>query len=579
MPAQGTTIPTRPRPGSRTFVINGPTYSDGDASHRPDKPNYTRFDTDMYLQKIATKWMEEEAGGAEAGKTYTLGGLPQGYELWGRPRPLNPKHTDKWLYGHPSKKLFDSPYQFYPHWKFLLNYGSGESCQCPVDEEGTPDVYSQLFTLLRNEKTLKRRIEERASLDWRAEKPLVDNFVRSTPQQASFLPRQGEVVLYLRPLSSPLELRQEPDSHHIRVFDPRTNSYNDAPPQWLAGIVTQVPISPPTVSSLHPSSPSSTPMPNVGPSEASLNTSGYRISPLPSVNSTNKLLSKQQTYTPLHLIRPFSLQSHILAGIPPTLFHESITNALTASATVSLIDRHSFSGTWPHASVHSRGIFIGPEAYWLGDTVLLLPEDPSSGEPVTEIMHLSDIITTFHSLQASNDDNGVVVVTGNDCKRISIELHGEVYTTDPVRRAVHKPPVPVQQHPTPPRMRAYGNWFHLDQPGDVWAAPFPRVLSRLYEKSALAAWLPHTSSLSSSSSSSSSSSTLLDLSRESVLSARRLAAQTDERILGSAGRIDVDGDDDRDSQQQRRQRRRRKDWFWAEYRAEALDLRSLAGKE
>ncbi|KAL8994131.1 MAG: hypothetical protein Q9188_007156, partial [Gyalolechia gomerana] len=505
-----------------------------------------------------------------------------------------PKIQSTWLYGHPSKKLFDSPYQFYPHWKFLLNYGSGESCKCklcnstsinrkarqrtnrgsssssiapksrgpppfqkgPVDEEGTPDVYSSLFTLLRNEKTLKRKIEERASLDWRAEKPLVDKFVCSIPLQASFLPRQGEVVLYLRPTSSPLELRQDLESCHVRVYDPRTDSYKDSPPQWLAGIVTQVPVSSPTVSSLYPSSASSTPISNIIPSEPSLNASGYRISPLPSVNSSNKLLSKQQTYTSLHLIRPFSLQSHILAGIPPSLLHESITNALTASATISMIDRHSFSGTWPHASVHSRGIFIGPEAYWLGDTVLLLHEDPSLGESITEIMHILDIVTTFHSLQPSESDGAV---TGNECKRISVELHGEVYTTNPVR-AFPRAPIPVQ-HPTP-RMRAYGHWFHLDQPGDVWAAPFPRILSRLYEKEALLAWLPHTTKTPHS-----PPSILLDLGRESVLSARRLAANTDERILDAADTVDVDGG------------QRQKEWFWAEYRAEALDLRSVAGKE
>ncbi|KAL8933219.1 MAG: hypothetical protein Q9211_005897 [Gyalolechia sp. 1 TL-2023] len=518
-------MPARPRPGNRAFVINGPTYSDGDASHRPGKPNYTQANVDAYLQKVATKWIEDEAGGVEPGTTYTLGGLPRGYELWERPRPLNPKHTDRWLYGHPSKKLFDSPFQFYPHWKFLLNYGSGESCKCrlcdssstiprsrrpankgpsstsssvaprsrapppfqkgPVDEEGTPDVYGQLFTLLRNEETLKRRIEERASLDWRAEKPLVENFVCSIPSQASFLPRQGEVVFYLRPTSSPLELRQDLKSCYVPGYDPRTDSYKETPPQWLAGIVTQVPVSSPTVSSLYPPSASSTPISNTGPAQPSLNASGYRISPLPSVNSSNKLLSKQQTYVPLHLIRPFSLQTHLLAGIPRQLLHESVTNALTASATISLIDRHSFSGTWPHASIHSRGVFIGPEAYWLGDTVLLLPENPSR-ESITEIMHISDIVTAFHDLQPSDRDH---MVTGNECERISIEIHGEVYTIDPARTKT-RTPIPVKR-PTP-TTQAYGPWFHLDLPGDVWAAPFPRILSRLYERDALLAWLPAT---------------------------------------------------------------------------------------
>lgn len=34
----------------------------------------------------------------------------------------------------------------------------------PVDEEGTPDVYRSLFSLLKSEGRLDRKIEEKASL-------------------------------------------------------------------------------------------------------------------------------------------------------------------------------------------------------------------------------------------------------------------------------------------------------------------------------------------------------------------------------------------------------------------------------
>ncbi|KAL9600914.1 MAG: hypothetical protein Q9219_002849 [cf. Caloplaca sp. 3 TL-2023] len=512
---------------------------------------------------------------------------------WKR-KPEELKKIDRWLYGHPEHKFFDSPYQFYPHWKFLLNFGNGELCNCalctgksnhksrrsstksvaalepqtrkaqallplrngPVDEEGTPDVYCALFTLLKHEGGLKRKIEERQSLDWRAEKPLVDTFAGEIPNQPSFLPREGEIVLYLRPLPSPLELRQDRQSHHFKIYNPTAGSYVEEYPQWLAGIVTQVPTSPPTVSSL------SIPP----PSTASLNSSGYRISPLPSPNSSNKLLSKQQTYTSLHLIRPFCLHPHILAGIPPSDQHESISNSLTASATVSLIDRHSFSGDWPHAHIHSRGIFIGTEAYWIGDVVVLLGETPSS-EPSTEILHISDIVTTFHALRpvlpsdrigANHDIENTI--TGNDCDRISISLHGPVYTCDPSRTKNPQTPIPFHRYHYPPSMQNHGqNWYYLDQPGETWAAPFSRVLSRLYEPEALAAWLPHPPpppppppSLPSTS--------LLDLGRQGILHARTFAAETDERILAAAGG-------------------RGKRWFWAEYRAEGLDLGEVAGVE
>lgn len=578
-------------------MINGPTYSDGDALHRPgpDRTSCTQYDVEEYKRKVAENWMKEEAGGLEKGKKYTLAGLPSGYALFQRRRTKDPTHIDRWLYGHSSKKVFDSPNTFYPHWKFLLNFGSGESCKCklcdpkqikrkprrpaskghsspspsvapksqvpppfqkgPVDEEGTPDVIASLCTLTRTEKNLKRKIEEPASLDWRAEKPLVDKFACSIPTQASFLPRQGEVVLYLRPLSSPLELRQDSNSR-LRIYDPRTDSYEDSPPQWLAGVITQVPTSLPTVSSLYPPSTSY----DSNSPTSSLNVTGYRISPLPSVNSSNKLLSKQQTYTPLHLIRPFTLQNHVLAGIPASDLHESVTNALTASATVSLIDRHTFSGAWPYVHVHSRAIFIGPEAYWRGDTVILLPEHPSSKETITEIMLIKDIVTT-HDYSQPYPSNTIISNNNNECQQIAIELQGEVYTTNPAKCA-NQPPIVVKE-PTL-TMQAYGTWYHLDQPGDVWAAPFSRTLCRLYEKEALHAWLPHTTTTQSAHS---SPSTLLNLTRESVLAARRLAANADKRILDT---IDEDGSDGQ---------KRQKKWFWGEYRADALDLRYLAGTE
>ncbi|KAI4137814.1 MAG: hypothetical protein L6R39_007084, partial [Caloplaca ligustica] len=461
--------------GSTVFVLKGPDYSDGDASKKPNRGNCTQANPgsdahQAYLHKIATKWMEEKAGGAEPG-----------YTLWERPRPSNPKHTDRWLYGHPSGKFFDSPYRFYPHWKFLLNSGSGEACQCencgsvksssaksssakpsrrrsstpltqimkakgrpplprpmqsgPVDEEGTPDVIRSLFTLLKSEGRLKRKIEERASLDWRAEKPLVDTFAFSIPNQPAFLPRHGEIVLYLRPLQPYQMLLQDPKSHHFHIFNIATHTTE--PPQWLAGIITQVPSTPQTLASINPSSTSTL---STSPSDS------YRISPLPSPTSKQKHLSKQQTYTSLNLIRPFFLHAHILAGIPHSISHESIINALTLSTNLSLVDRHTFSGIWPDARIHSRGIFIGTEVFWIGDTVILLPSaspnplrdtasaPASASSYPTEILRITDIVTTYHNLDPSAADP-------TSSKRITITLRGKCYTND-LTNSISGLPVP-----------------------------------------------------------------------------------------------------------------------------------------
>lgn len=65
-------MPPNPRSGTHSFVINGPTYSDGNPTQKPTRDNCSLTPMNShaylaYLQKIATKWMDEEAGGAEKG--------------------------------------------------------------------------------------------------------------------------------------------------------------------------------------------------------------------------------------------------------------------------------------------------------------------------------------------------------------------------------------------------------------------------------------------------------------------------------------------------------------------------------
>ncbi|KAL8753819.1 MAG: hypothetical protein Q9184_005306 [Pyrenodesmia sp. 2 TL-2023] len=637
MPPKGSTSFPKPTPRSRAFVINGPTYSDGDPSQRCTKDNASLTPVyaepyQAYLVKIATKWIDEEAGGAEpainpwknlhppritewlhtVGTTTTQQSETRTYGFErnllfatvNRGTEIR-KQIDRWLYGHTSNKYFDSPFRFYPHWKWLLNYGSGQACSCdlcgsnpesrsrrsvssigsvtkprvriavqrplqsgPVDEEGTPDVYRSLLSILKSEGQLKRKIEERASLDWRAEKPLVNRFALNITQQPAFLPRQGETVLYLRPLPAYLVLRRDTASQQFKTYNTASNTYSASLPQWQAGVVTQVPAITPTIALLTTPPPSDSDL-------NSLSTTGYRVSPLPSPSSTHKLLAKQHTYVPLSLIRPFSLQAKILSGIAPISYHPSITNALTLSSTVSLIDKHTFSGTWPTARIHSRGVFIGYESYWRGDTVVLLPEKPSR-EPVREILRITDIVTTFYNLQASPGNNDIGNLTPSAAKSITITLHGPVYTSQPTR-SLSAIPISPAEYTTP--MLGYGSWFYLEQPGDIWSAPFTRVLSRLYEIEAVQAWLSPSSPPTPSSPFLASSSFLpvnhfpapthptsptesLDLSRASTLSARLHAASTDERIILAPSTASS---------------AQNKSWLWADYRAAALDLPSLGG--
>ncbi|KAL9022206.1 MAG: hypothetical protein Q9185_000606 [Variospora sp. 1 TL-2023] len=469
-----------------------------------------------YLQKIATKWMDEEAGGAEKVLSRELGA-----------RVLQQR--------------------------FLQNG--------PVDEEGTPDVFRSLFTLLKSEGQLKRKIEEKASLDWRAEKPLVDLFASTIPNQPSFLPRYGEIVFYLRPLPPYLQLRYDPSTQIFRIWDNNSSTYVSSPPKWLAGIVTQIP-------SILPTELDSADQDGNNPT-----TTGYRIQALLSPSSTQKYLSKH-TYTPLPLIRPFFLHPSTLYCISPSAYHSSITNALTLSATVSLIDKYTFTGAWPNAAIHSRGIFISGEAYWIGDTAVLLPEqDPLlSAQEIAEIIHITDIVTSFHNLQPSNNTNnnnnnisitGKNDITGNTCTHITISLHGHVYTSNPAHNSLSRLPVPLAAYTSP--MHGYGTWFHIDKAEDIWAAPFSRIMSRLYEKEAMDAWMPSSSSLLPSSSSfpSSQESDRIDIS---------ILGQTSQAIISTRSSSSSHA-------AARTRNQRNNTWFWGDHRAEALDLATVAGMD
>ncbi|KZM27360.1 hypothetical protein ST47_g1494 [Ascochyta rabiei] len=107
--------------------------SDGDQTHVPKPGSQIQMDPPtLYLEKLGDQWMHDR-NEAQPGVKYILEGLPAGYTLWQRPRAKDPKQFDKYLFGHPGRKLFDSPNRFYPHFKHLMeNAGDSMGCPCTV---------------------------------------------------------------------------------------------------------------------------------------------------------------------------------------------------------------------------------------------------------------------------------------------------------------------------------------------------------------------------------------------------------------------------------------------------------------
>ena len=117
----------------RRVVVRLRSGSDGNATHVPRNGTHEQLDPPtLYLEKVGDQWMRAR-GEAQPGVKYILESLPSGYTLWQRPRPKDPKVLDKYLYGHPNGKVFDSPNRFFPHFQHLMdNDGDSIGCLCTV---------------------------------------------------------------------------------------------------------------------------------------------------------------------------------------------------------------------------------------------------------------------------------------------------------------------------------------------------------------------------------------------------------------------------------------------------------------
>ncbi|KAF1954618.1 hypothetical protein CC80DRAFT_493737 [Byssothecium circinans] len=585
--------------GKRVVVVPLRPGCDGDPTHRPTGSSFTEVDPPtLYLEKIATKWMKAR-GEAQAGVSYILDRLPQGYALYQKPRQGKPSHVDKWLYGHPRHRPFDSPNRFYPHFEWLMeNDGDSIGCPCSVcvkggvlhssssrptskgssragsfkssppnrgpplraasasslsaaagpsvpsapqakgrpkmaltgmdasriDEEGTPDVYRNLIDKLKRYQELDETIMEPLSMDWRSEQAILPELLQKLKEEAQWVPRVGDIVLYIRQIPEGLELLQNEDTGEHQFFDPDTETFAGAP-VWEAGLVGQAPEEPVDLNdAVHE-----------GDKETSISLSGVRVEPLPNPNDKNKSISKRYRYVPVSHTRPFFLWKYYLEHIEEEDWNPTIRNALTAMSSFALMGRHRFKGRWPTADLYCHGIYIGAEFLAVGDTVRLLPK--AGEEESTDVMIIKSIRLHFKNLDRAsiNDyDDGHPY-------DLHAWVYGPAYTTEASKSSkewVHRSNID-----TPKAAAGYSRWYPLHPVTKELAVPFSRILGRLYEHGAMSLWIPSTPNI--------------DQGRESVLEARQYAQENDNRIISSPGC----------------------QWFWGESRAGALDLHTINGLE
>ncbi|KAI9837062.1 MAG: hypothetical protein M1819_000711 [Sarea resinae] len=540
-----------PRVAPRRVVPVGP-YSDGDATHRPAaNSNYSLCDPQLYLDKLGQRWMEEQ-NAADPGVLYSLEHLPAGYEVYDRPRPSDPKHRDRYLFGHPNRKPFDSPNRFYPHFKFLMEQnGNGGACDCVncnantssmaskkivdlgiVDDEGTPAIYDALCTKLEKEGKVDEPIVEKMSMDWRAEHHLLPYLYKKLATQESFIPRVGELVLFVADFrigDHDGELAFDHEAQEHRVYDKKTKEFIGYP-IWAAGTVGQVNVEKVVLADLVAEQPK----------EYIVSLSGFRVECLPDPNSDYKGLSKQYKYVPLHHIRPFNFYAEYLKGTPEEEWDLTIKHALTVMASWSLISKYHFKGEWPNATVSCKGLFVGAENYFAGDFVRMLPRDPES-HTVHDILRIQTIEFKFVRL----DLDGKPPTETGETHKLLTHVTGPMYTLDATRaKDPTLPPLSEEaaKHLLPQGYHAF-RWYRASDPDRVHIVSYTQILGRCFELDALHIWFSRKDA------------GVLSLGLDGVRKGRIYSAATDQRV----------GKD--------------RDWFWAEHRVEALDIATLNGAE
>jgi hypothetical protein len=446
------------------------------------------------------------------------------------------------------------------------------------DEEGTEDIYKLQLKTLEAHRESKKGIEddilEPNSIDWRAEHSwsppnaqdwfgidLLRQSLTSIEHQHSFVPRVGELVLFC-----PIFLDQ-----HYLMLDEQMQEYKfysfeqkcfHGFPAWRAGVVAAIPSA--TAADGAMDFPDIQDMPK---KTNSLNTGGFRIETFPDPNNEqDKTASKQYRYLPLRTIRPLSHWQMLLRGIPRRKWHPSIEYALTCMTSISLLEKFYFKGDWekdksgtkrPHASIRCKGVYIGAELLTVGDVVRIAPQTKEAA--CTDVLIVESIRLHLREIKPEHFLPESPLLSAQSY----ISLVGKGYTTDASRHfqssthAIAVSPEEVKATFRPVGSALYGPWYPLHAPQNRYEISHDQILGRLYEGAAVQIW---TGLLQREPANGEKyAKPRLDYDLEGIQEGRIYATQADERLDESHEEPLL--------------------WFWADTRAEALDLQTLNGVE
>lgn len=425
-----------------------------------------------------------------------------------------------------------------------------------VDEEGTPDIYARYIDELRVDKTVSKPFVQEFSPDWYLGHQSLKDHVKTLMTQPRFVPRIGEVVLFVRSQGQDEGLYFDEGRNIYGICNKTTQAWVRYP-KWEAGVITQMPEEPIGLEDLTLQKGK----------EYGINYSGYRIEPLPEPGAEEKPLSKQYTFVPLHQMRPFVFYKEFLRGVDSSEWQPSVRNAKMMMASFCLVDKFHFKGTWPSATLFCRGIYIGSELLLVGDVVRVMPN--SISDPVvTDVMKITAIKLKFVNLKSpeefyEDDDNTQVC---NMC----IHVSGQSFTCDPVRAwGMGKVAIDPDSDVLPAGLARYDHWYHSLNPSKHLEIPFSHIVGRCFEDEAMIQWFPPSKAppptaftavnkAPSKSKQRGDDYRIADINKglAGLCEAREYSSTHDPRILAEG-----------------------KSWHWGESRASQLDLYEINGAE
>ncbi|EAU37582.1 conserved hypothetical protein [Aspergillus terreus NIH2624] len=518
-------------------------FSDGDPSTWPRGEKYGRPDDHFYRTKLAELWLQK-TGAYEpdlSGATPSANGIPvkrigrpPGRPSTGRPvgRPPGRPSMGRPV-GRPPTQNVARPVGRRPGRPPGRPAGATSSARVITDSEGTPDVFKMATLRLKARGTLDEPITEPESMDWRAERSGLEETLERTGLQPAFIPRAGEIVLYT--LSFDGELLWNAERSCVEVFNPAQNQWLGRP-EWRAGVVGQIPVEETVLQDIVDTAPKAAPV----------NYSGFRVETLPDPNASDKSYSLQYHYLYLKCIKPFNAYEYFLQGVARADLHPSIEYALTLSSSFSLLGKHRFKGTWPNASIHCRGIFIGAELLLVGDAVRLKPTfDYPEERSYCAVMDVMVIDEVWLELVHCNDDPKAAQLA----EQYRVRIAGKIYTNNYKRaRSVLGMgaglPDPLGADEVVDvfqsiGMSGYGDWYRMWS-GQTVEVSQDMVVGRCYEPEAMQLLF---------------GSRHLGLDLAGVLKGRAYSRQADARIAEG------------------------KDWFWGDFRTQTLAIDTLNGED